>query len=99
MSGTAKREPTNESYRLSLGRGDRSITDQGKGVETANPYIVASPGARRSILFHSCKLHGDIEIEGRKVNETSITAYVQELSSGRLPSQGKSAHSLGSMLL
>ena len=98
MSGTAKREPTNKSYRLSR-RGGRSITDQGKGVETANPYIVASPGARRSILFHSCKLHGDIEIEGRKVNETSITAYVQELSSGRLPSQGKSAHSLGSMLL
>jgi hypothetical protein len=47
MSGTAMSKPTNESCRLSLGRGDRFITNQGKPVETINPYIVASPGARR----------------------------------------------------
>jgi hypothetical protein len=81
----AMSEPTRKSYHLSLGRGDRSITDQGEGVETVDPYIVARPGTRRSIVFHSCKLRGDIEIDGRKVSETSVTAYIQERSPDRPP--------------
>ena len=76
---------TNQSYRLSLDRGDRSITDQGEGIKTVDPYTVARPGARRSIVFHSCKLRGDIEIDGRKVNETTVTAYVQERSPDQPP--------------
>jgi hypothetical protein len=82
VSGTVMREPTYESYRLSLGRGDRFITDQGEGVETVNPDAIISPGARRSIIFHSCKLRGDteFEIDGRKVYETSIEASVSERS-------------------
>ena len=83
MSVTAMSEPTNESYRLSLGRGDRSIIDQGEGAEMVNSGVVASPGARRSIVFHSCKLRGDIEIDGRKLDETPIAAYVHERSPDR----------------
>ena len=83
MSGTAMSEPTNESYRLSLGRGDRSIIDQGEGAEMVNSGVVASPGARRSIVFHFCKLRGDIEIDGRKLDETPIAAYVHERSPDR----------------
>ena len=76
-------EPTSKSYSLSLGRGDRSITDQGEEVETVDPYIVAHPGARRSVNFLSCKLRGYIEIDGEKVYEPSVNVYVQE----RLPDQ------------
>ena len=81
MSDTAKREPAHESYRLSLGRGVRFITDQGEGLETVNPFMVASPGARRSIVFHGCELRSDIKIDGRK----AVTAYVQERSPDQSP--------------
>jgi hypothetical protein len=87
MSDASMSEPnkTRKSYRLSLDRGDRSITDQGEGVETVDPYTAVRPGTRRSILFHSCKLRGDIEVDGQKVYETTVTAYVQERSPDRPP--------------
>jgi hypothetical protein len=71
MSDIAMSQTAHKSYHLSLGHGDRSITDQGDGAETVNSGVVASPGARRSIVFPSCKLRGDIEIDGRKVSEAS----------------------------
>ena len=37
------------------------------------------------LVFHSCKLRGDIEIDGQKVRETTVDAYVQERSSDRPP--------------
>ena len=64
MSDTAISKTAHKSYHLTLGHGDRSITDQGDGAETVNSGVVASPGARRSIVFPSCKLRGDIEIDG-----------------------------------
>jgi hypothetical protein len=87
MSEAAISEPTHRSYRLSLGRGDRSITDQGEGAETVDPALVATPGARRSIVFLSCMLRGDIEIEkdGGKVYEIPVSAYVQERLPDRPP--------------
>ena len=52
----------------------------------ADPYIVASPGARRLIVYETCKLYGDdIEIDGQKVSETSITVYFRELAPDRPP--------------
>jgi hypothetical protein len=80
MSDTAISKTAHKSYHLTLGHGDRSITDQGDGAETVNSGVVASPGARRSIVFPSCKLRGDIEIDGRKVSAASTAAQVYERS-------------------
>ena len=80
MSDIAMSKTAYKSYHLSLGHGDRSITDQGDGAETVNSGVVASPGARRSIVFRSCRLRGDIEKDGRKVSEASVVAQVYERS-------------------
>ena len=80
MSDTAISKTAHKSYHLTLGHGDRSITDQGDGAETVNSGVVASPGARRSIVFPSGRLRGDIEIDGRKVSEASTAAQVYERS-------------------
>ena len=56
MGDAAMSEPTRKSYHLSLGRADRSMTDQGKGEKTIDPYTVAHRGARWSIVFDACKL-------------------------------------------
>jgi hypothetical protein len=66
------------SFRLELGRGERSITDRGEGREVVNP-IAFSVGTRRSITFVCCKVDGgDVEISGQKIRELSFRVYIFE---------------------
>lgn len=86
MSDTPESEPTTKVYRLTLGRGERSITAQGEGAAAINPYIVSRPGAQRLIVYRDGKLHGDFEIDGQNVRETSISVVdLYELAPDRLP--------------
>jgi hypothetical protein len=64
MSDTAATQLTYTCY-LSLGRGERIITNRGK--EAVSPYVIFHPGTQRSISFLNCKFRGmsGIEIDGR----------------------------------